>query len=138
MPDNAAPNTGPNPAFSVLVGLTSLVVLLQAVWAGIFLEHDGRRDEATTALNLHAAGGTAAVVLALGAVVIASLRLRGRRDLWFGSIVLLVLLVVEMALGQLIKDSDQDALTAVHVPLAMLVMAVCVWLPVRSRAARGA
>lgn len=122
-----------SPSFSILVGLTSLAVLLQAVWAGIFLEHDGARDRSTTALDLHSIGATVAVVLALAAVVVASMQLRARRDLWFGSIVLLVLLVVEMALGQLIKDNDQDGLTVVHIPLAMLIMAVCVWLPLRTR-----
>ena len=28
--------------FSVLTGLTALAVLLQGLWAGIFLEHDGK------------------------------------------------------------------------------------------------
>ena len=123
-------------AFDILVGLTSLVVLLQAVWAGIFLEHDGHRDASKTALDLHAVGGSLAAVLALAAVVVALLRLRARRDLWVGSIVLFVLLAVEIMLGQLIHDSDQDGLTAVHVPLAMVLMGICVWLPLRA-ARRG-
>jgi len=129
---------GRNQAFSILIGLTSLAVLLQGLWAGIFLQHDGHRDASTTAVDLHSAGATAAVVLSLGAVVIASMRLRARRDLWFGSIVLFVLLVLEMVLGQLIKDSDKDGLTIVHVPLAMVLMGLCVWLPVRSRGGSAA
>ena len=71
-------------------------------------------------------------MLALAAVVVASLRLRARRDLWVGSIVLFLLLAVEVLLGQLIHDSHKHALTAVHVPLAMVLMAICVWLPLRS------
>lgn len=31
-------------AFTVLIGLSALTVLLQGLWAGIFLEHDGHRD----------------------------------------------------------------------------------------------
>jgi hypothetical protein len=131
-PDTAAPPV----AYTVLVGLTSVVVLLQGLWAGIFLEHDGRRDKATTALDLHSAGASLAVLLALVAVVVATMRLRARRDLLWGTVALFVLLLVEMAVGQLIRDSDQDTLTAVHVPLAMVLMGLCVWLPLRARAAR--
>jgi uncharacterized membrane protein len=132
----AAGETAPAPArsraFDVLVGLTSLVVLLQGVWAGILLEHPGQRGGSSTALDLHSVGGSLATVLALAAVVVASLRLRGRRDLWVGSVVLFLLLAVEVMLGQLIHDSHKDALTAVHVPLAMVLMGICVWLPLRS------
>jgi hypothetical protein len=119
-------------AFDILVGLTSLVVLLQGVWAGIFLEHPGQAVGSSTALDLHSVGGSLATVLALAAVVVASLRLRGRRDLWVGSVVLFLLLAVEVMLGQLIHDSHEHALTAVHVPLAMVLMGICVWLPLRS------
>jgi hypothetical protein len=119
-------------AFDILVGLTSLVVLLQGVWAGIFLEHPGQPSGSSTALDLHSAGGSLATVLALAAVVVASLRLRGRQDLWVGSVVLFLLLAVEVLLGQLIHDSHRHALTAVHVPLAMVLMGICVWLPLRA------
>ena len=50
---------------------------------------------------------------------------------------LLVLLVVESYLGGEIVDHGKDSLTAVHVPLAMLIMAVAVWLPLRSRTGAG-
>jgi uncharacterized membrane protein len=128
---DAAPAPTRSKAFGILVGLTSLVVLLQGLWAGIFLEHPAKAPSGT-ALDLHSAGGSLATVLALAAVVVASLRLRGRRDLWVGSIVLFLLLAVEVMLGQLIHDSHKHALTAVHVPLAMVLMAICVWLPLRS------
>jgi hypothetical protein len=131
-PTTAAGGQPTNRAFDILVGLTSLVVLLQGVWAGIFLEHPGRPSGSSTALDLHSAGGSLATLLALAAVVVASLRLRLRRDLWFGSIVLFLLLAVEVMLGQLIHDSHKHSLTAVHVPLAMVLMGLCVWLPLRS------
>ena len=62
-------------------------------------------------------------------------RLRHRKDLLLGAIVLVVLLVLEAYLGGLIRDDGKDSLTAVHIPLAMFLMAVSVWLPLR--AARG-
>jgi len=126
-----APAPARNKPFSILIGLTTLVVLLQGLWAGIFLEHPGRVPSGT-ALDLHSAGGSLATVLALAALVVASLRLRARRDLWWGSLLLFLLLAVEVFLGQLIHDSHKHALTAVHVPLAMLLMALCVWLSLRS------
>jgi hypothetical protein len=48
---------------------------------------------------------------------------------------LTVLLVLEAYLGGLIRDEGRDFLTAIHVPLAMLLMGLAVWLPFR--AARG-
>jgi hypothetical protein len=122
-----------NPAFSALIGLTTLAILLQGLWAGIFLEHDGKRDAANTWIDVHAAGGAVAVVLALAAAVVAFLRLRSRRDLVMGSATLAILLIVEYLFGMLISENSTDALTAVHVPLAMLIMGLAVWLPVRSR-----
>jgi uncharacterized membrane protein YfcA len=125
-----------SPLFSALIGLTTLVILLQGVWAGIFLEHDGERDESSTWINVHAAGAVVAIVLALAATVAAFLQLRRRTDLWGGSATLVILLIVEYLLGSLISDSSKDTLTAVHVPLAMLIMGLAVWLPVRSRQSR--
>lgn len=55
----------------VLLGLTALAVLLQAVWAGIFLEHDGGRDAASSWIDVHARGGEIAIVLASLATVVA-------------------------------------------------------------------
>jgi hypothetical protein len=136
----AAPNLRTTPEviedrsvlFSVLVGLASLAVLLQGVWAGIFLEHDGSRDAASTWIDIHAAGGYAAIVLAVAATAVAVLRLRARRDLIVGTGVFAVLLIVETGMGAAIHDGT-DVLTAVHVPLAMAIMAVAVWLPLRTR-----
>jgi hypothetical protein len=123
-----------NPVFSALIGLTSLAVLLQGLWAGIFLEHDGQRDAASGWIDVHARGADVAIILAAAATVVAFWKLRARRDLWIGSAVLTVLLVFESWLGGLIRDNGKDTLTAVHVPLAMALMALVVWLPLRSRA----
>ena len=138
---SATTSTAPIPTtrnmlFNVLLGLTALAVLLQALWAGIFLEHDGERDAASSWIDVHARGGDIAIGLALLATIVAVVKLRSRRDLWVGSLVLTVLLVLEAYIGGLIVDDSKDTLTAVHVPLGMAIMAAVVWLPLRARAAR--
>jgi len=130
---NTTGNTARTTLFSALSGLAALAVLLQGLWAGIFLEHDGRRDDASSWIDVHARGGEAALVLAIAAAVVALWRLRSRKDLWIGSLVLVVLLVIESYVGGLIRDDGKDSLTALHVPLAMAIMAVSVWLPLRAR-----
>ena len=122
--------------FSVLIGLSSLAILLQGLWAGIFLEHDGSRDAASGWIDVHARGADIALVLALVATIVAFVKLRARRDLWIGSAVLTVLLAAESYLGGAIRDDGQDVLTIVHVPLAMAIMALAVWLPLRARRRR--
>ncbi len=124
--------------FSVFTGLTALTVLLQAVWAGIFLQHDGERDAAGSWIDVHARGGEVALLFAVVAVVFAFGKLRSRRELLFGSIALAVLLIAESYLGGLVRDQGKDTLTAVHVPLGMAIMALSAWLPVRSRYGAGA
>ena len=122
--------------FSALSGLAALAVLLQGLWAGIFLEHDGGRDDAGSWIDVHARGGEVALVLAVAATAIALWRHRSRKDLWIGSVALVVLLALESYLGGLIRDDSKDTLTVVHVPLAMAIMAVSVWLPLRARVRR--
>lgn len=125
-------DAGPRRAFSVLTGLAALAVLLQGLWAGMFLEHDGQRDAASSWIDVHATGGEVAIALAALATLWALFRLRGRRDLVVGAAVLTILLVLEAYLGGLIRDDGKDALTPVHIPLAMLLMGIAVWLPFRA------
>ncbi len=119
--------------FSIVTGLAALLVLLQGLWAGIFLEHDGERDAASSWIEVHARGGEITLALAVVALVIAWVKLRDRRDLLLGSTALVLLLVLESYIGGLIADDSKDSLTAIHVPLAMATMAVAVWLPLRAR-----
>lgn len=117
--------------FSALIGLSALAILLQGLWAGIFLEHDGKRDDAGTWITVHAHGGEVALVLSALATAWALYALRARKELWIGSGALTLLLVVESYIGGLIKDEGKDTLTAVHVPLAMAIMGLVVWLAFR-------
>lgn len=111
-------------------------VLLQELWAGIFLEHDGGRDAASGWVDVHARGGDITIVLALLATVVALAKLRHRKDLCIGAAALTALLVLEAYLGGLIRDASKDTLTAVHVPLGMAIMALVVWIPLRARTRR--
>jgi uncharacterized membrane protein YfcA len=122
--------------FSAVIGLTALAVLLQGLWAGLFLEHDGQRDAAAKWIDVHARGGEVAIVLALISTIVAFVWLRARKDLWVGSAVLTVLLILQAYIGGLITDDGKDTLTAVHVPFAMILMALVVWLPLRARQRR--
>jgi hypothetical protein len=128
-------DTGRRTLFRVLIAITTLVVLLQGVWAGVFLEHDGKRDDASSWIDVHARGADLAILLALAAAVAAFVQVRRRKDLWAGSAVLTVLLVLESYLGGLIRDESKDTLTAVHVPLAMAIVGLCTALVVRGRRA---
>lgn len=119
--------------FAILTGVTSVVVLLQAVWAGIFLQHDGARDAASTWVTVHARGGEVALALAAIATIFAFIRLRSHKDLWMGSLMLTLFLVLESYIGGLIVDEGKDTLTAIHVPLGMGIMALVVWIPLRAR-----
>jgi hypothetical protein len=108
-----------------LVGLTTLGVLLQGLWAGLFLRRGG---DNSTWVSVHQHGGEATVTLALLATIAAVLWLRHRTDLLGGTVLLLVLLVVEYFLGRAGGGS-----VALHVPLALLIMGLAVWLPVAAR-----
>lgn len=130
-------SAGVSKAFASLVGLTALVVLLQGVFAGAFLEHDGQRDASGSWIDAHANGAHAATVLAIAAAVLAVVKLRARKPLVVGSVLLAVLLLVESYIGGLIRDQGKDTLTAVHVPLAMAVMGVTVWLSLKAAQLRS-
>lgn len=115
----------PHPVWSALVGLASLGVLLQGLWAGLFLRRDA--DVGTWVL-VHEHGAEATVTLAVLATVAAAVWLRHRRGLLVGTALLLVLLVVEYFLGQAGGGG-----IVLHVPLAMLLMGLAVWLPMAAR-----
>jgi heme A synthase len=128
IPPVATPPRARSPLFSALVGLASLGILLQGVWAGLFI-HEGH-DFRQSWVNVHSIGGSVVGALALIAMIVALVQLRHRRDLVVGSIVFFLLLVLEIFLGGLIGDTP--ALAAVHIPLALVLMGMAVWLPRRA------
>ena len=121
-----------SPLYGILVGLTTLGVLLQGLWAGLFLREQGGWEGRW--VGVHALDGQVTTALALAAAVVAYVQLRERRDLVLGTAVLTVALALEVGLGSAAGDSA--AARAVHVPLALLIMALAVWLPLRARGPR--
>lgn len=127
----AAPTT--NKAYGALVGIASLGILLQGLWAGLFMAAWAQRSDGGTWEFVHARGADVTLLVSVAALVLAVTKLKARRDLVVGTVVLVALLAVEYVLGSLMADADAHVLTAVHVPLALLLMAVAVWLPLRHR-----
>jgi hypothetical protein len=115
------------PLFSSVAGLASLGVLLQGLWAGLFFGDPGSHD---LWVRVHSIGGMVTGALALAAAVVALAQLRHRRDVVVGAIVFFVLVVAEIGLGEAV--GDQRGLVAVHIPLAMALMGLAVWLPLRA------
>lgn len=118
-----------HPLYSALVGLATLGVLLQGLWAGLFVKEGAAYSDGW--VKVHAAGAEVTIALAALSTVVAFVLLRrSRRDLLVGSAVFTVLLVVEAYIGGLIGGTA--GLTAVHFPLAMALMGLAVWLPLRA------
>ncbi len=128
-PARTAPTEGtrPHPAFSALVGLTSLGVLLQALWAGLFLRQG---NDYGRWLSVHQHSAEVTIVLALLATVAAAVWMRHRTPVLAATGALFLLLVVEYFLG---RAGNESVGIVVHVPLAMLLMALAVYLPVMAR-----
>ncbi len=130
----AAVNNAPvrNPLFASLIGVVAVIVLFQAVWAGIFIRES--KEYNATWVQVHSRGADLAILLAVVAAVVAFVKLRERQDLWIGALALAVVLVLESYIGGLVGESSW--VTAVHFPLAMAIMGLCVWLPLRIRSTR--
>jgi hypothetical protein len=128
--------TARDPLYASVIGLTSLVILLQGLWAGLFIR-EGKDFDATSAqsnwVEVHDWGARTAIVLAFASFVVAVWRLRIRKDLVVGTGALLLLLLVEAYIGG--EIGDHGSWPTVHIPLAMGLMGLSVWLP--SRAVRS-
>lgn len=124
-----ANRAGAGRAYTVLLGLAALAVLLQGLWAGLFV-HEGE-DYKDNWVEVHARGADVAIILSIVAFAVLAWKFRDRKDLLIGTGALAVVLVLEAYIGGLIGDSPD--LTVVHFPLAMALMGLAVWLPVRAR-----
>lgn len=131
--DEAHTNASAHKVFAALAGVSSLAVLLQGLWAGMFMSNPDKEPEDGPWLEVHSWGGKVAILFAILAAIWAFTKLKGRKDLAFGALVLAVVLVLESYLGGLIVDDGKDVMAAVHVPLAMAAMALSVWLPLRAK-----
>lgn len=117
-----------NPLYTSLIGLAALDVVLQGLWAGMFIREG--KDNNSSWVTVHARGADLAILLAIVATVVAVVKLRERRDLIIGTGAFVVLLVLEAYIGGLI--GAHSGLTAVHIPLAMGLMGLAVWLPFKA------
>jgi hypothetical protein len=116
-------------------GLTLLGVLLQAVWAGEFVDQAGRG----TWITVHEIGAFVVVVLALATAVLAALTLRRTYPaLVFGALGQLVLIIAQTGLGEAITRSAADELIVIHVPLAMLIFGLGIYLSIAGAQLRRA
>ena len=124
----AVPRQRTSRLYSVLIGLSTLVVLLQGLWAGLFVQEG--QDYKDSWVTVHARGAEVAIGLAVVATVVAIVKLRSRLDLVIASVAFTLLLILEAFLGGLI--GDHAVVTAIHFPLAMALMGLAVWLPIRA------
>jgi ABC-type uncharacterized transport system permease subunit len=130
-----APHPAPRPApiFAALTGLTSLAILVQAFIAGEFIEHGAHGSW----LNAHAVVADVVVAFAIVTAIYAYLKLRTQaRPLVIGSITLAVLAAVQTAIGHAITDSNDNWLIPIHVPLALLIFGLTIWLSISARTFR--
>jgi uncharacterized membrane protein YhaH (DUF805 family) len=118
------PSPGAVRMFSIVNGLTLLGVLLQAVWAGAFID----RAERATWITVHEIGAVVVVVLAVATAVTAVMLRRAHSALPTGALSLLVLIVIQTGLGEAITKGGADGLIVAHVPIAMLIFGLGVYL----------
>jgi hypothetical protein len=124
--------TGALRAFSILNGLVLLGVVLQGLWAGGFIGHLA----GTFWLQLHRITAYVVVILALAAAILAVVTQRRHRAIAAWSVGLFVLVAVEAELGHTIGEGGERSLVAVHVPVAMLIMGLGVYLSIAAARAR--
>jgi heme A synthase len=129
----AVEQTGATPPgmtlYRVFVGLAALGILLQGLWAGVFIRPG--QDYDSTWVFVHARGAEVTIACALIATAVVFWKMRARRDLLVGTGALVLLLAFEAYIGGEIFPNA--GLTALHIPLALALMALAVWLPLRSR-----
>ena len=121
------------PIFAALVGLTALAILLQAVFAGEFI----RPGTGSSWLDAHDVNADVVIGLAVLSAIFALVRLRtAARSLAIGAVALAVLVIAQDAIGHAITQSGDDGLIPLHVPLALLMFGLTIWLSVRARTLR--
>ncbi|HXR44727.1 MAG TPA: hypothetical protein VN759_07970 [Pseudolysinimonas sp.] len=119
-----------SPLFAALTGVTALGVLLQAISAGAFM---ALRHSGAGWTDVHDIVADVTLVAALATAIVGlAVKRRAQPAVAWGAVVLFVLLVAQVVIGHLITDADLDGLVAVHVPLALIVFGLTVWLSIRA------
>jgi heme A synthase len=119
--------------FAPLAGLTSLAILCQAITAGQFVSQEDRDGW----IEAHNIIGLLTVVLAVATAVVAVILFRRRsRAIVWAAIALAVLTILQLVIGHLITDLEQDGWIGLHVPLAFVIFGLTGWLSFRSAALR--
>ncbi|MCW2607895.1 MAG: hypothetical protein JWO60_2588 [Frankiales bacterium] len=134
MPNAAVPQRSVADAnvLVVLTGLLMTVIVFQGAMAGAFVRDDKERDARSSYIDAHAWGAHVGTVLALATAVFVIWRLRQERALVVAAVSLSGAFLVESYMGGLIRDEDRQALTVVHVPLAMVITGVTAWLALQA------
>ncbi len=128
-----APRSAAEKSFAPLAGLTSLAILCQAITAGQFVSQE-HRDGWIAAHNVI---GILTVLFALATAVVAIIVFRRRSPvIMWAAVALAVLTIVQMVIGHLITDEEQDGWIGVHVPLAFVIFGLTGWLAIRSASLR--
>lgn len=131
---NTRSAAAPPRTYDVLLGLTTLAIFTQAITAGLFVNRDGSTESLITA---HGVMADVSWVLALVTAGYAFLKIRRVNSLLFlGSVLLFVLDIAQAGIGHLITDDGVDWLITVHVPLAMLIFGLAIWLSARTARVR--
>lgn len=115
--------------FFVACCAASIAILAQAVTAGVFVDKAGADNWVT----VHGIIADASWVLTLVSAVVGFVTIRRatpRLEYW--AVALFVLTLAQTGLGHLITDYGKDALIEVHVPLAMVIFGLTVWITVRA------
>jgi len=119
--------------FNALIGVTTLGIFLQAITAGEFVSQKGREPW----IEAHSIIADVTIVVALVAAIVGLVAVRAiDRVLAWSGLALFVLLLVQVMLGHLITDAESDGLIGVHVPLAVVIVGLAVWLSVRGAQVR--
>lgn len=132
---DTAPAAAPvaSPVFAALTGLMSLAILVQGFLAGEFINRDHRHGWITA----HDVNSTVLQVLALITMIYAIVRFRrSAKDLMGASILLFVLILAQSFVGHAVTDNSHDALLAIHIPLALLIFGMTIWLSITARIRR--
>lgn len=113
-------------AVSAIVGVASLLILVQAFLGGSLANKVSKG-----LMNAHQGIAYLVLLLAVAAVVVAFVMWRGRVG---GQVVIaetglfLIGAVVQIGLGQQLKDGTHNGLLAIHIPVALLVFGVALHL----------